>query len=97
MSGENVHGAVTVRYLYRPKDHLLEVHDTGPGMNAETISRILSGDAGSQWSRASGSGWGLRIVSELAGSHAGALEIESELGQGSTFRVRLCDEEPIAA
>ncbi|RYG62917.1 HAMP domain-containing histidine kinase, partial [bacterium] len=53
---EAVHGTVTVRYAYRPKDHLLEVNDTGPGMSTETISRILSGDAGSQWSRASGSG-----------------------------------------
>lgn len=91
-----VHGTVTVRYRYVPKDHLLEVNDTGPGMSQETIARILSGDAGSQWSRASGSGWGLRIVHELAGSHAGRLEIESEPGRGSTFRVRLCGEEPVA-
>lgn len=89
---DQIHGTVTVRYKYQPMDHLLEVCDTGPGMNTETISKILSGDAGSQWSRASGSGWGLRIVHELAGSHAGKLEIESEVGRGSTFRVRLCDE-----
>lgn len=92
-----VHGTVTVRYLYRPLDHLVEVHDTGPGMSADTVARIMAGDAGSQWSRASGSGWGLRIVAELAGSHAGTLEIESELGAGSTFRVRLPDEEPLLA
>lgn len=90
-------GAVTVRYRYVPSDHLVEIDDTGPGMNPETIARILSGDAGSQWSRASGSGWGLRIVHELAGSHSGQLEIESELGRGSTFRVRLRDEELSAA
>lgn len=89
---DEIHGAVTVRYRYLPKDHLLEVGDTGPGMNAETIARVLSGDAGSQWSRSSGSGWGLRIVSELASSHEGRLEIESELGKGTVFRVRLCEE-----
>ena len=100
--GETPLGRVTVRYRHQAPDHLIEVEDTGPGMTDETARRILSGDATSQWNRASGSGWGLRIVNELAGAHDGRLEIESRLGEGSTFRVVLPDaplglaSEPVA-
>lgn len=83
--------SVRVSYAHRApeSEHLIEVADTGPGMTPEQASRILRGVATSEWSRASGSGWGLRIVRELAATHDGTLEIDSELGRGSIFRVRL--------
>ena len=92
-------GEVVVRYRYeipsgrQTGEHSIEVSDTGPGMSEETARRILSGEITSRWERASGSGWGLRIVTELAGSHSGRLEIESEIGRGSVFRVRFPEEE----
>lgn len=81
-------GSVTVRYSYKGNEHLFEVIDSGPGMPPEVARRILSGNARSQWSKAGGSGWGTKIVLELANSHDGKVEIESEPGHGSTFRVR---------
>ncbi len=83
------YGAVTVGYRCDGETHLIEVHDSGPGMTRETAERILSGNARSQWDKGSGSGWGTKIVLELARSHDARVEIDSELGQGTTFRVLL--------
>jgi signal transduction histidine kinase len=81
-------GTVLVRYSFKNSEHWFEVVDSGPGMPPEVARRILSGNARSQWSKAGGSGWGTKIVLELANSHDGKVEIESEPGHGSTFRVR---------
>ena len=82
-----IYGEVFVRYCFGPDGHTLEVHDTGPGMDQRTADRILSGNARSNWERASGSGWGTKIVMELASIHNATVSIDSELGQGATFRV----------
>lgn len=80
-------GEVIVRYYYADGEHVIEVTDTGPGMSRETAERILAGNARSQWDKATGSGWGTRIVMELAATHNAKVSIESKPGQGSTFRV----------
>ncbi len=80
-------GEVTVRYFFRDDKHVVEVQDTGPGMPPQTAERILKGTARSQWDKGGGSGWGTKIVLELATTHDAAVEIDSELGVGSTFRV----------
>lgn len=80
---------VVVRYRFSDDTHVIEVSDTGPGMTPHTIERILSGNARSQWERASGSGWGTKIVLELAAAHDATLSIDSEEGKGSTFRVAI--------
>jgi signal transduction histidine kinase len=80
-------GAVTVRYRFQDGRHLLEVADAGPGMSPEVIRRILAGRARSHWGRATGSGWGLKIVLELAATLGATVEIDSQPGRGTTFRV----------
>ncbi len=78
---------VTVRYRMVGTDHVLEVVDTGPGMTEDTAARILGGNARSVWAKSSGSGWGTKIVLELAQTHHAKVQIDSELGNGTTFRV----------
>jgi signal transduction histidine kinase len=81
------YGKVTVKYRFADGYHVLEVSDTGPGMSPETVRKILAGEATSTWGKASGSGWGTRIVLELAQTHNGQVSIESEPGRGTTFKV----------
>lgn len=81
-------GSVTVIYRFSEPDHIFEVVDTGPGMTKEVAKRILTGNARSQWSKAGGSGWGTKIVIELASSLGGKVEIDSTVGKGTTFRVK---------
>lgn len=84
---DGVFGEVHVRYCFDGEKHIVEVTDTGPGMTRETAIRILSGNARSQWDKASGSGWGTKIVLELAATHEAQVSIDSRLGHGATFRV----------
>ena len=88
MVDENsIFGVVTVRYRYEKPYHIVEVQDSGPGMTDEVRRQILSGKAKSQWDKGSGSGWGTKIVLELAATHNAEVSIDSEPGKGSCFRV----------
>lgn len=87
-------GTVTVRYRHFTEYHVLEVEDTGPGLSDDRIQRILAGQARSMWEKASGSGWGTKIVLNLVDALQGTLQIDSEVGVGSTFRVVLPDRSP---
>jgi signal transduction histidine kinase len=79
--------SVVVGYRFDNDKHIFEVTDQGPGMTPEVADKILRGTARSVWGRSSGSGWGTKIVLELAQTHHGEVTIDSEVGVGSTFRI----------
>jgi signal transduction histidine kinase len=85
-------GEVVVRYRFADDRHVIEVTDTGPGMTEDVANRIRSGTARSMWDKGSGSGWGMKIVRELAATHGAEVEIDSSIGKGSTFRLRMPHE-----
>jgi signal transduction histidine kinase len=70
----------------------ISVSDNGPGIPEEQIGRIFDrftrGDAGLT-QRVGGTGLGLAISKSLAELHGGSIEVESTVGAGSTFRLRL--------
>jgi len=71
-------------------DIVVTVRDYGIGMDADDMARI-----GERFFRAktsmgiAGTGIGLNLVKNLVEMHTGRLDVESELGKGSTFAVRL--------
>ncbi|MEJ5171081.1 MAG: GAF domain-containing sensor histidine kinase, partial [Fimbriimonadales bacterium] len=74
---EGIFGEVVVRYWFAEGRHVIEVQDAGPGMTRETADRILAGNARSSWDKGSGSGWGTKIVLELAATHQAEVSIDS--------------------
>lgn len=81
-----------VRLLLRARDDCfeLEVSDTGCGIAKEDLPRIFQRFAMVRASRArtvEGTGIGLSLVQELTALHGGTVEVSSELGVGTTFRV----------
>jgi signal transduction histidine kinase len=81
-------GSVTVRAL----PALLEVADTGPGIEPDDLPRaferfFLYRRYGAD--RAVGTGLGLAIVKELTEAMGGSVEASSRPGEGTTFAVRL--------
>jgi signal transduction histidine kinase len=85
-------GTVWVRCSPNGTGYVLEVQDSGPGLREDTVRRILAGNATSQWETSGGSGWGTKIVLELASALGGHLDIASTPGEGATFRVSIPSE-----
>ena len=73
-------------------DVRISVSDSGVGMSQETISHIFNPfDPGNHKYEdgGHGSGLGLWISKNIVEAHEGSLSVESEVGKGSTFHVRL--------
>jgi PAS domain S-box-containing protein len=69
---------------------IIEIKDTGYGIASEVRSRIFERFyRGDRAPTTRGFGLGLPIARQIIEGHSGSIEMESELGQGSTFRVLL--------
>ena len=87
-------GEVTVTVLYEPgaERHVLSVHDTGIGIpegERERIFEPFHQIDGSATRSFGGTGLGLAIVRDLSILLGGTVDVESTVGGGSTFTVRL--------
>lgn len=69
------------------KTLLIEVQDTGKGIPPHVRARLFTDEAVS--TKPGGTGLGTRIVGGVVKRHNGAITVESEPGQGSTFSIRL--------
>jgi CheY-like chemotaxis protein/anti-sigma regulatory factor (Ser/Thr protein kinase) len=80
-------GSVTFRSRSDPRDEhvIVEVHDNGVGMSETTRSRCLEPFFTTKGER--GTGLGLPMVYGMTQRHGGELEIDSELGRGTTMRL----------
>jgi PAS domain S-box-containing protein len=83
-------GGISVRLSKEVGQVRLEVKDTGSGIPAEELPRLFERFhrvAGTKGRTHEGTGIGLALVQELVKIHGGAVSVESEVGQGSTFTV----------
>jgi signal transduction histidine kinase/CheY-like chemotaxis protein len=74
---------------------VIEVRDTGPGIPPDAVGRIFHAYEQADDTiahRYGGTGLGLAITRELVELMGGSIEVESRLGMGSTFRVRVPSE-----
>ncbi|MFC1627498.1 nitrogen regulation protein NR(II) [Gemmatimonadota bacterium] len=83
-------GAVTVA-TYREERTggdrvVIEVSDNGPGIPPDVLEHIFDPF---YTTKENGSGLGLSISHTIVREHQGRLEVESKLGQGTTFRIVL--------
>jgi two-component system phosphate regulon sensor histidine kinase PhoR len=72
------------------RDGVIEVKDTGPGIAREHLARLTERFYrvdGSRSRETGGTGLGLAIVKHVVQRHGGELDIQSEPGRGSTFRI----------
>lgn len=93
-------GSVTLRARRLDGDeHCFEVEDTGIGIPPELQSSVFESfrQAGHAGDRRGGTGLGLAIVRQLADLLGGRVELASEQGRGSTFRVVLPSRAPSQA
>jgi len=85
------HGQVTLRAHDGPPGVIFEVSDTGPGMPKDKLQTIFDRFSRIEGAGAAsgGAGLGLAITKGLVDLMGGEIVVESELGEGSTFTVRL--------
>lgn len=85
-------GTITIHLYQKESDAVIEVSDMGCGLSKEQQEKI--------WDRfyrvkddrsrkSGGSGLGLAIVKSIVEAHHGRIEVESEEGKGTTFRIML--------
>lgn len=85
-------GTVAVRGLVEDNQIVVEVSDTGLGIPGESLSRVFDRFYRVDKSRSrelGGTGLGLSISKAIIERHHGRIEVQSAVGQGSTFRVVL--------
>ncbi len=81
-------GTVTIR-TFREEDLVkVQISDTGSGIKPENLSKIF--DTGFTTKVAGvGTGLGLAICSKIIQDHHGRIDVESEVGRGTTFTISL--------
>jgi signal transduction histidine kinase len=89
-------GTVTLRASAEPQGKAqvllrLDVEDTGIGMHADDVERIFEPfeQVGDAERRSGGTGLGLAITRALVNDMGGRVQVSSELGRGSRFRIEL--------
>jgi len=86
-------GKLTVRTQVCAHDVCLIVEDTGIGMSEKVLERVFvpfftTKDVGE------GTGLGLPVVHGIVTSHGGTIQVESKVGRGTRFEIRLPVEGP---
>jgi two-component system, OmpR family, sensor kinase len=88
-------GRITLRMQRSGSEALLKVSDTGIGIDQEDLKHIFDRFFQADTSRVRGtqnaesSGLGLSIVKWIVEAHHGSIEVESQLGAGTTFTVHI--------
>ena len=100
----NAPGRVTVKAhcLTRPTGDIwvqIEVADTGSGISADNLDHIFDPffTTKHESREREGTGLGLVIVHQIVQEHGGNVEVESQVGQGTTFFVNLPVNNPTLA
>jgi len=85
-------GSITVRLRAEDGQAVLRVSDTGVGMSEQDLPRVFERFQrvkAAQTRSIEGSGIGLALVRELVHLHGGTIGVDSTLGKGTTFTIRL--------
>jgi signal transduction histidine kinase len=77
-------------------ESLISVKDTGIGISPDDLPHIFEGFYRGKdvQTATAGHGIGLAVSRQIIEAHGGSIAVESELGKGSTFRIRLPALEP---
>lgn len=86
MTGDG--GALTIKTNMENGIAEVSFTDTGCGMSKEHLSKLFTPFFTTK-EPGKGTGLGLAISYGIVQSHNGEIDVESEVGKGSTFRIRL--------
>jgi len=87
-------GVLTIKTALRDGKAEISFTDTGCGIPQEHLSKLFDPFFTTKQT-GKGTGLGLAISYGIIQSHNGEIEVESEVGKGSTFRIKLPIESPV--
>jgi len=97
--GDVENNEIRVRTWMEEGTVCVEVRDTGSGIAPEHLSKVF-GPFFTTKKIGVGSGLGLSIAKDIVESYGGSISVQSELGKGTSFEIRLSlraeDVEPVA-
>jgi signal transduction histidine kinase len=79
-------GALTIQAAHEPNHVCLNLIDTGPGMAPEVLERVFEPFFST---KSTGSGLGLPTTRKIIEAHHGTIDVQSEVGKGTKFTIRL--------
>lgn len=88
-------GEIWLRTFQQGSNVIIEIEDTGSGMTSEVVNQIFVPFFTTK-KVGEGTGLGLSIAYGLIQKHHGKIEVESELGRGTVFRISLPISQSVA-
>jgi signal transduction histidine kinase len=82
-------GGIGINYGKEKETFFIEIKDSGKGIPEDKIPSIFNRFYRIDRSDSLGFGIGLAIVKELVTALGGKIEVESKVGQGTTFKINL--------
>ncbi|WP_268542045.1 nickel-binding protein [Candidatus Nitrosotenuis cloacae] len=79
-------GGIKIRTLAAKNDAIIEIEDAGPGIPENLLPRIFDPLF---TTRQIGTGLGLPSCKTIVEQHGGKIDVETKIGVGTTFRIRL--------
>ncbi len=89
---EEEKGEILIKTAHQKDEVLVEIRDTGKGIPEEQLEKIFEPGFTTKGVGV-GTGLGLSIVHQIIERHRGRIEVESQVGQGASFKIWL----PLAA
>ena len=90
-------GWLTIKTLARASGVTVEVSDTGQGISRDDVKRIYDPFFTTKRAGRSGTGLGLSISYGIVQEHSGHIAVESAVGKGTRFQIKLPSLEMLAA
>ncbi len=84
-------GELEARMVDQGEDVLIEISDTGKGIQPENLSRIFEPFFTTK-PEGQGTGMGLAVTYGIVSRHGGQIDVRSQVGEGTTFSIRLPKE-----
>jgi signal transduction histidine kinase len=79
-------GVITIRVSSAGKEAMIEIQDTGIGIEEELIEKIFTPFF---TTKQDGNGFGLAETHKVILAHNGEIDVASKLGEGTTFKIKL--------
>jgi PAS domain S-box-containing protein len=90
-------GWLTIKTLARASGVVVDVSDTGQGIGKDDVKRIYDPFFTTKRAGRSGTGLGLSITYGIIQEHSGHIAVESVVGKGTRFQIKLPSLEMVAA